>query len=841
MDYFKVFLEAYSEHHDRKLKLLEGKELDPEAEKLATQAVTNAKGKKWVNVKDAPITTPSNKQLWVWETAAGKISYNTNPVPWPGAKGIDTPKKWSAFVAAFTATGEQERTALIDDEERLPVPIQDRIKNISEETKTKVANNFFHVEKQIVAVWDKLPEEIKSSYKSIEYFRNYFLGASFQSFENKLLSPKFTLELNNGEWASKPYELNEAQMSLISDSFKDLVDLVATGDGTNCDKNKKVLSNFSKSQNNDVIVRPQGDPNNVDALAFEDKTNFLKNLLTIAEDQCEGIQVDTDEITEPPPLKNNSNNIRGTGFEDYELITSLEKIKKGLMALGKPTTHIDTLIAKKSKELAAKMSKLEEMAEKVWLPEGIISALDPGVRQQTFDLASLVILPPQQPHSIVRSPTLDRIESHRAAKSKLLHQMAKYGRSIRRPIVSLPVGDQTKDGKRQDTVEFYKTEDEAKEAAARDGLVVEPDQGTVEDFFPQKSKEVLKALKADGVFKDDQIVWRLKVSLKSYMSLDHAKYGGGRDSTLREVFTPNGKNEEQIATIKSNLGMDDASFEGVKGYAKEIAAISTTLDGAKVANTVIRNKKSTKVNTGTLVAETLLKKIKQDGNYKDLLSKGVHAEIINACETLVGDSTGQFTPAEKEGALSRIKILVKDRMQASRVRQDLASDKPEIKLKAQQYLAVKMFHAGGSDDDELICDYRGLGSKDNYIFKQNDPLRDAWASVRAGDGKWNLSMTQAGKVVLESKRMTDKDGKEVKGNYPMRITMSSSVRSSKEKDRKPGDPASGYHSGYIVEVDRDTMEHYSRNSSKHLPEASEIVFLFGKLQSLMEKVTGRRL
>ena len=102
-------------------------------------------------------------------------------------------------------------------------------------------------------------------------------------------------------------------------------------------------------------------------------------------------------------------------------------------------------------------------------------------------------------------------------------------------------------------------------------------------------------------------------------------------------------------------------------------------------------------------------------------------------------------------------------------------------------------------------------------------------------------MTQAGKVVLESKRMTDKDGKEVKGNYPMRITMSSSVRSSKEKDRKPGDPASGYHSGYIVEVDRDTMEHYSRNSSKHLPEASEIVFLFGKLQSLMEKVTGRRL
>ena len=57
---------------------------------------------------------------------------------------------------------------------------------------------------------------------------------------------------------------------------------------------------------------------------------------------------------------------------------------------------------------------------------------------------------------------------------------------------------------------------------------------------------------------------------------------------------------------------------------------------------------------------------------------------------------------------------------------------------ALQYLATRMMHAGGADDDETLCDYRGLNTSRDYIFKQNDPMREAWSSILKDDGEWML-------------------------------------------------------------------------------------------------------
>ena len=82
----------------------------------------------------------------------------------------------------------------------------------------------------------------------------------------------------------------------------------------------------------------------------------------------------------------------------------------------------------------------------------------------------------------------------------------------------------------------------------------------------------------------------------------------------------------------------------------------------------------------------------------------------------------------------------------------------DTKKSAKQYLATRMLHAGGSDDDNTLCDYRGLNTNDDIVFKQNDPLREAWQSILKDDGKWQL------------KRSTDREGNVLdNGGYSLNI------------------------------------------------------------------------
>ena len=178
-----------------------------------------------------------------------------------------------------------------------------------------------------------------------------------------------------------------------------------------------------------------------------------------------------------------------------------------------------------------------------------------------------------------------------------------------------------------------------------------------------------------------------------------------------------------------------------------------------------------------------------------------------------------------------------DRLQASKIRKDLNSRIKKTRLKAQRFLAYKMFHAGGSDDDNLICDYRGLDAPadrhrgDSFMFKQNDPLRDAWGSIQAGDGQWSLKMESSGQVKL-TRNSPDKS--------PVTLTMKSSVRSNKTTDPKTGEKKkTGYSSGYIVEVSRGVLESYSNNDYEDEEQMVEMKSLISKIGSLLEEMTNR--
>jgi hypothetical protein len=441
---------------------------------------------------------------------------------------------------------------------------------------------------------------------------------------------------------------------------------------------------------------------------------------------------------------------------------------------------------------------------------------------------------------------------------------------VRRPLVFLPVGDQVGGGKRQDILEIYSSASGAVAAAARSGIEIDEKDikcGSAESFFvggkgQGNDQDTLAALDGAGKLKRDQTVCTLKVSLKNYMSLDWAKYGGGRYSTFKGLMT--GKNDDFLNSIAANLGIQvpqilpkeetlDANgdpisrppteLEELKTYAEEMDSLGKEVfDIPLEAATIDANGNPIKVPSGKLTAKALIDTLRQKSSYDEFTGSSdalriilntpeedrtpeqvatlaeVEAapekendidDLIRQAEVVAG-GTG-ITNKEKSLGFERLQLLLNDRFQALRVRKDIAAgDKegatPEQKkraLQAKRFTAAKMYHSGGSDDNDLICDYRDLLKNETYIFKQNDPLNDAWGSVLSGEPDknkrvWGMKIEDSGLVTLRSGDMT--------------LRLKSDVKSTKNSAGE----TTGSQQTLITEVDREVMKVYSKNKGPKL-------------------------
>ena len=842
MDYFKVFLEAYSEHHGRQLKLLEGDQEESEGEFQARvgKAVDFWKSSIWPTLE----SNPKGKVYGFSFNAQSKVaSKGFGAAIWNGQTFIPDPnrnesdKAFKQFIGSLAGktskakhTNKQAKTETQEEELPWQLPLTEEELRASmldgtfskETTKAKVRTDFDHIGLQIQKVWDKLPDHLKHSKYSdnVNEFRTYFLGARHQSLHKQLTSPKFSLSLVDDTYRTVEYALGDDQLSRISDTLRDLVDIIAKGE---CDENNEVVRNFSKSQNADIVVAPKGDPDKSAALAFPTSKatgSFLNDLLSQAADIC-GSEVTSTRVTAPVTgSAGSSNNIRGVGFEIFELIKSLAigRLKGGA---------VDALVKKRTAELVDDFAELKEEVEKVWLNKAELTAMDPEDKQELLNLAA-----------VLQDGEEGRI---------LLASMSTQSTSQRNPMLSLPVGDQVGKGKRQDILEFYNTKKEAEDAAARSGLIgVAPTPGKFGTFFSSDDddQDIKNALLKDKVFKKNQQVFTLKVSLKNYLSLaaDHpAKFGGGRYSTFKDLLTNilNKKgesvidpvNKKFIDTISDNLGIDETQFKDLQAYSKKLFKIGGVIFATPKKAQVEVAGEMVEVDNGEVIATAILDKFKEKG-FKTILGAGVDDILQSAAKVIKGKIS---TPEETKAAYERIQIHLNDRLQTRKLQKDLDHRNPSVRENAQRFLAYKMFHAGGSDDDNLICDYRGLKDKDNFIFKQNDPLRDAWASIKNKDKAWSLDMTDSGQVKLT---------KNPPSNPPMTITMKSSIRSNKievwDPDKKKKvKKTNGYSSSYIVEVSRGVMESYSKNDNTQ-EEIVEMRGLISKLKSLLEKVPNWR-
>lgn len=664
---------------------------------------------------------------------------------------------------------------------------------LSDETKQATASNFMHVAGRVQTLWDEMDQKMQKRFKSIMNFANFFTGARAESFEKRLVNSKLRLVLNKGVWETIQEPPQEAQTSMISETFRDLVDMVADG---KCDP--EVLDDFKVTKNDDVLISPKGDKNDrTDALAFSDRTGFLRMLLKKAEEIC-GKKVGTARLRQNHSEGHGGDNaIRGFAFEDILEAASLLRLKA---KLGKGQDHgeLQSLINEKLLNVHDKLSKLT-LSKEAWIKAYEESGLDPTQVE------------------IIRE--ISQILEGGAQTNNLYASMLKHSNQsikVRGAIYALPVGDQTGQGQRQDVLEIYDSYESAIEAAKRSGVEAEPTCYAVENAFVGGSESTLSALKGAGVFRDGQKVCALKVSLKNYFSLKHAVFGGGRFTTFNELINSDLGESKFRQTISKNLGMSDDDHRILNDYSNEMEAIGGSIFSVPEESIVKTKDGMINQKTARVFAEQLLGDINKNHTYVELES-GELRVLKNLAENVISSSR---TKHEVSASYVKLQNRLNQFLQQKKAQKDIKAGGDKARG-AMLFLAHKMFHAGGSDDDNLVCDYRELLTGNNYVFKQNDPLRDGWRSVLAGDGEWSLDYSPPKKDQLPQLNLSR--GK-------TKISLKNELIPSKNSKGI----TTNYNMNFSCQVNKACLEEYD-TSNASFRESRELGELLSRIELLFEK------
>ena len=705
------------------------------------------------------------------------------------------------------AEGEEGQEEMGMEEQ---VPIQPgqitMMADLSDETKNITALNFVNIAGRAQAIWSELPQSMQQKFGSIEAFSNFLTGPNPESFEKQLVAAKISLRLVDGNWTAVQEPPQESQTSLISESFRDLVDIVADG---KC--NGEVIKDFATTKTGDVLISPKGDHDDrSEALAFRDTTGFLKMLINKASKICnKEIQRKAKLRTSHTSNPGGDNAIRGFAFEDILETVSLLRLKKKMGKGNEASPSFTKLLNDKIKNIHEKLSKLT-LENEVWVKAYEESGLDPNQVGMIREISDIL--------------------QGGALSNNLYASMIKHSNQsvkVRGSLYALPVGDQTGSGQRQDVLEIFATPEDAMAAAKRSGISnIKPTCDTVEKAFVGSAKGTLSALKRSGVFHTGQTVCALKVSLKNYMKLDHAIFGGGRFSTFKDLINKPLDKSPFAKTIAENLGMDEADHETFMEYAGEMDDIGGSVYSVPMStNMVTKNGDKLNQNTAKNFAEEILVNLNKNNTFPELA--GGEMGHLKAMAEKVAKDTG--SKHEISAAYSKLQHRIAAFLQHKKLQKDLSTG-GAVGRKAKMFAAFKMFHAGGSDDDNLVCDYRGLATEENYVFKQNDPLRDAWKSVMDEDGEWDLSVTAGepktstrGKKTFKSVQI-----KLVRGNQ--HLTVTNDTVATKGANGK----VTGYNVNYNCQVNRALMQSYSTSSG--ILESKELGEILSHIKLLFEKV-----
>lgn len=867
----KDILKSFSKVHNRQLRLLEQEEEEIEQtpdqasfEQRKQSAIVALKQMSWTMITPSRFESPDpsgkSKVPFAYTQGAGKTPKFLGPSTRAQSASTDVlvdeagnfniqnlvtlaenpdakngPEALTNFIGALV--GDYKSNTQKKEEARTEAgakldSLDDQVFKDDQE-KEKVRMNLQAIGENIGDIWPKMTEKQQEAYgNTFDVYKRFFVGDRQESFESRLLSSKVALQLKDGEWVAQPAAANAQQSILISQTLKELTDFLIRDNVTDLEKEcSKILKDFAIQLGGTprLIISPAGHgTERQTALSFADDKHTLTNLVRMAANKCRpGKTEESDQLIAKVNVREsdgdvgtNDNAIRGFMFEEILEVFSLYNIKRARGAgMETVSDDLDVLLTRKTRKIIDRLQRLKDSSEEWvnrYLTETALPPEEVELIRSIRDVATGI------------GETLGDFEPYSLFGSMLQH--SKLSLQERNPAYIFPVGTETKKGKRQDVLEIYRTREEAIAAAQKMGVNLEPEEHANLNSALRDAEGVVREegggvnlatiLENERAFAPNQPVYTIKVSLKNYKKLagEGAVMGGGRRATMSDL----GKRERgeysepfmrKIAEI-ANI----TNPRAFKRYALKYDKIEKSIDALGDKATLVTKTGGIRIQKDSLktLIDTVNKKLRDAAFDLNDDSK----ELKRILENIRKDS--EAVPSNADANFSKAKEYVKRFLQMKMLNADLKVSNPKERKLAQQVIATTMLHGGGSDDDELLCDYRGLNNNEKYVFKQNEPFKEAWGSVLADDGNWKLVPSEGGyHLVLAS-------------NPKVSIRMNYGINATKSEGQ-----ISSWYSAATVTLGTQALKYFNRynrtTSESKVSEAFRHIML--ALSLLQEKVS----
>jgi hypothetical protein len=626
------------------------------------------------------------------------------------------------------------------------------------------------------------PKYLKNSnWETLAAFQTYIFGLRRGSLESQVLNDKMAIDYdgNSRQYITSVLPASFKKLKHVVENIKSLMSFLAKDNLSEDDKNRlndcaaiNLDSDVKQEQSVTIFGEDTGS-----GLVFKDESGFLKMLMSALQKKHE-IKVKKLKI-EKKISTGLDNNIRGVALEQVLPMFNMQRVMLEMKAKGmKGAGVLEKGVKESFKAIQDKIAFLRNNFQS-WVAQWAESAQDTDVKDIIDSVGALV------------GSKGDGLITALAAASK-------QSIAIRKPDFIVTKGLETGNGIRHDTFEIFTDPSKSKAALLRSGFTEEDisSKGMIKSGFPEQvfagREDLLAIAYKSGVLRKGQQIFYNSYSLKNYIDLDEAVFG--KTTVNSNLDFINGTTEgnptadQFFSKARETIGVTPEDHEKVVDYNKSLHDIGgkiRMLDPAraKSSSTGVR----VRIDPFASFIDSAMDAIKSNSDYSELHSDDIKdtskKEFIDAIERFK-----KAADKDDEDLKNKIKQYAATYLKNKKIISDISKGSKA----AKQYLMMKLFNTGGCVDDGLACDYRGLGSKENYNLIQNDIVKDVVKSFMSGNGDWALSAKGNYFIFTSSK-------------YPnAKLTLFDKV----EKKNSTGGTV--YSTGSTCSINRATMQAFNR-------------------------------
>lgn len=723
MDFYKELLESFSRVKGRKLQLLEEEGLDPEvqATKLKDTAIAN----KAPFSNPATVVASNGKKIGVYIKASGNKSPIGGLVDSNGgvnnrhSSDLTTPDGWAEFVGLFGEGGES-KTGFQKD-----VPGGQGIPKTPEETKLN--------QRRIVG------QELRETLTKVAENAG---GDGLELLDTLTgRGTNLTWSEDGGYILQTGKKVNEEATETLADLIKEYQD--AEEGSMNPAQNSDFKCGQFKLYDGNVILFPDSGPASKGYVVSKSPgtSDYLRKLYD-SKTECP----DLEEVTGTKSSGSRTgteSNLRGNLFEPVTSIFCLQKFVDNNPNMDAETRDKMFLMGMIIyDQLKTDIGQLDEAVE-VWIAMGNAAMLP---AEDIEEIENMVELMTGQ--ALVFGPrTREQTRDRKYLKAMFVATRA--SNVLRDPDMSIRVGSEVEQGKKQDQIDMWNSRQEAMEARARTfGPGKLKDAPTVgkkkaKDIF--KDKELLdQYIETKQIQSEDQELFYTKVSLKSLMQERPEGHTTGTTTiqqflgflegkgALRTQFDgtgPVGRKPRDLLSVPDTK----TEFDRI---AREQRIIDTAVNNLSFDSSVkTANGKTIKgVDSLGIQVDAVLSDLSSELSWREL---NVHPDR-SAFNSLVTRHKNATTRGNTT-LMASIEKELKDKLRAFMLKKHMditiqrtLNDKnksDETKKGALLVAAAHTYKAGASDDDQAVVQKNYLVSRKSYFSAHNGPFKSMLRSI----------------------------------------------------------------------------------------------------------------